>query len=223
LPLPEGGSAQAQVITRQSGATGLGPTPPVAAVSTPLQGAISASPASTPMPAPAQIEWQDAEVTLESAPQLRGTIETQTTPRGQPEHVLARSDLPRAVSQQLVEALRLNASRQAELHLNPTELGRVRISLQTTDGNVTVHISADRSETLDLMRRNMDLLAQDFRDSGLGNAKFSFSDHRPNDERGEFSATVGTPESEAIEPDEASSGSQTAVALHMSDHIDIRI
>ena len=61
-----------------------------------------------------------------------------------------------------------------ELTLAPEELGRIRLTLQGSDGRMTVTVHADRAETLDLLRRNIDMLAQDFRDLGYAHTSFAF-------------------------------------------------
>jgi hypothetical protein len=50
-----------------------------------------------------------------------------------------------------------------------------------TEGALTVHLSADRSNTLDLLRRHSDTLARELRDIGYGNVSFEFgSDSAPD-------------------------------------------
>lgn len=61
-----------------------------------------------------------------------------------------------------------------ELTLAPEELGRIRLTMDGGDGRMTVTVQADRAETLDLLRRNIDMLAQDFRDLGYAQTSFSF-------------------------------------------------
>jgi len=62
-----------------------------------------------------------------------------------------------------------------EVTLSPEELGRVRMTLTTSDGGLSLALVADRPETLDLLRRHIDQLAQDFRDMGYQNLNFSFA------------------------------------------------
>lgn len=73
------------------------------------------------------------------------------------QHIAA--SLPRPVSDM--------GSGTLELALDPPELGRVRISLAETGGVMTLSIVADRPETAELMRRHMDILAQEFSRAGL--------------------------------------------------------
>lgn len=61
-----------------------------------------------------------------------------------------------------------------EIALDPPELGRVRMVFSHVDGALVLAITADRPETLDLMRRHADLLAREFSDAGLGGTAFSF-------------------------------------------------
>jgi hypothetical protein len=69
----------------------------------------------------------------------------------------------------------------AEIRLAPDELGAVRLQV-TLEGDVLrVAISAERPETLDLMRRHAPELAAEFRALGYGGAAFSFD--RATDQR----------------------------------------
>lgn len=84
-----------------------------------------------------------------------------------------RAEVARHVAIQIAEAVR-SGERPVELTLNPAELGRVRISLGGADGAMTVLVSAERGETLDLMRRHIDQLAQEFRAIGYRGTDFAF-------------------------------------------------
>lgn len=69
------------------------------------------------------------------------------------------------------------ADRQGvELTLAPEELGRIRLTLNGGEGRMTVTVVADRADTLELLRRNIDMLAQDFRDLGYAQTQFSFGE-----------------------------------------------
>lgn len=83
-------------------------------------------------------------------------------------------EIPRQIAQQIALAVQGGANNSIELQLNPLELGRVRITLSPSEAGMIVSIVADRAETLDLMRRNADMLAQDFRDIGYGATSFDF-------------------------------------------------
>ena len=64
---------------------------------------------------------------------------------------------------------------KVEVILSPEELGRVRMTILNDDRGLTMTFVAERPETLDLMRRNIDSLAQDFRGLGFGALNFAFS------------------------------------------------
>lgn len=87
-------------------------------------------------------------------------------------------DTARRVAAQISDAVPRGRDGIVELTLNPVELGRVRLSLTSSDGAMAVTILAERPETLDLMRRHIDLLAQEFRDMGYASASFSFEGER---------------------------------------------
>ncbi len=87
----------------------------------------------------------------------------------------AAATLPPGFGHRLAEAVAHFPDRGVELTLSPEELGRVRMMLSTHDGALTLSIQADRPETIDLMRRHIDQLAQDFRDLGFADVSFSFS------------------------------------------------
>ncbi len=76
----------------------------------------------------------------------------------------------------------------AEVNLRPDELGPVRISIDRSAGETTVTLTADRPETLDLLRRHVDILASELRDAGVQTFSFQFG-------HGRGGATHGTPAS----------------------------
>lgn len=79
-----------------------------------------------------------------------------------------------------VETVRGGADGSLELSLRPEDLGRVRLTFSGPDHALAVTISTERPETLDLMRRHLDALAADLRDSGYGRLDFSFADDGQN-------------------------------------------
>lgn len=86
----------------------------------------------------------------------------------------SRGDVARVVIDQLAQAIRAGGDGSVDIQLSPEELGRVRVTLSLQDGDLFVAISTDRVETLDLMRRHIDLLARDFREQGYTSVQFSF-------------------------------------------------
>jgi Flagellar hook-length control protein FliK len=85
--------------------------------------------------------------------------------------------VPRAVYQIAQAAAAMN-DRPVELSLNPQDLGRVRLTLHSRDGILTVNVAAERPETLLFLRRHIDQLATQLRDVGYQDLSFAFSDQR---------------------------------------------
>lgn len=97
-----------------------------------------------------------------------------------------------------------------EIRLNPEELGQVRINISMAEGAIAMSIHAERSETLELLRRNIEQLSQEFRQIGYGNISFSFGQNtRQNDgrhkdvsgNRGIAGATTNSVQEHPIRPD----------------------
>jgi hypothetical protein len=62
-----------------------------------------------------------------------------------------------------------------EVTLSPQELGRVRLSLAQEGDGLTVTVRVERIETLDLLRRNADVLLSEIRAQGFSGADLSFT------------------------------------------------
>ena len=81
-----------------------------------------------------------------------------------------RPDMARPLAQQIAQQIAQAAGRAAqaptEVRLDPEELGRVTLRLSTEDGGVTLHVTAERAETSDLMRRHISLLEESYRSLG---------------------------------------------------------
>lgn len=113
----------------------------------------------TPMDAPEFSSWDSARGTGQLAPP--------TAP--------LRADLAPHVARQLVEVMAQATHRPIEIALSPQELGRVRMAILTgEDRSITVSITAERPETLDLLRRNIDQLGQSFKSMGYDQISFAF-------------------------------------------------
>lgn len=78
----------------------------------------------------------------------------------------------------IVQDLAVQVSRmgegRSEIMLNPVELGRVRLQLRQQDGNLVIQISAERPETTELIRRNLDGLLSELRQQGFGSIDLGF-------------------------------------------------
>lgn len=68
---------------------------------------------------------------------------------------------------------------RVEVRLDPPELGRVQIDIRFDDGTAAASVSADRPETLELLRRHADALQRELTNAGFTGANVGFSDRRP--------------------------------------------
>jgi hypothetical protein len=108
---------------------------------------------------------------------------------------------PRAVAGQLAEALiATQPGGKVEITLDPVELGRVRMVLAPDGSAMSVVLSAERPETLELLRRAIDTLANDLRELGYGSLSFRFDQSGNRSHRPDSSGPAdraGAPEPEA--------------------------
>jgi hypothetical protein len=105
----------------------------------------------------------------------------------------AAAELVPAISRQIAQVAFHAPDGPVELTLSPEELGRVRLTLATTDGGISVSVQAERPETLDLIRRNIEHLARDFRDLGYSSTAFTFGD-RPHNGQADTQARAQAPQ-----------------------------
>lgn len=89
--------------------------------------------------------------------------------------VMHRTDTA-SILRQVSDGMARLGEGSVEIRLSPEELGQVRMQMVPSDNGMTVHITADRPETLDLMRRHIDQLARDLADAGYESASFSFGE-----------------------------------------------
>ncbi|MFT5629131.1 MAG: hypothetical protein ACI9HB_000291 [Gammaproteobacteria bacterium] len=90
-----------------------------------------------------------------------------------------------ATAQQLAVAVHKTQDGVTSLVLNPEELGRVRLAISTQDGIMAVTITTERAETQDLMRRHIEMLAQEMRELGYESVGFSFEGRGGGDDKGQ--------------------------------------
>lgn len=79
-----------------------------------------------------------------------------------------------ATAHQVAVAVHQTQDGVTELVLNPEELGRVRLAINSQDGVMAVTITTERPETQDLMRRHIDMLAQEMKALGYDSVGFTF-------------------------------------------------
>lgn len=78
-------------------------------------------------------------------------------------------------SVQIAEALVQTRNGQVDVILHPEELGRIRLILIPDGDSTRVQLTAERPETLDLLRRHSHELAVELRQAGMSGASFSFA------------------------------------------------
>lgn len=121
-------------------------------------------------------------------------VETAHQPR-------VHAPMPGEIGRQMAEAVAGFPDRPVEITLSPEELGRVRMVIATSDGTLTLQVVADRPDTLDLMRRHADQLAQDFRDMGFDKLEFRFGGQGGGSNReGDLPRPLRANDDEAIAP-----------------------
>jgi flagellar hook-length control protein FliK len=116
--------------------------------------------------------------------------------------VTTRTDLAAHVMRQIADVAQHMPARPVEITLNPEELGRVRLTVSTHEGGITLNILAERPETADLLRRHIGQLGQQFQSMGYESISFSFSgdsdaqtsrDQARKDARGDHAADRNNP------------------------------
>lgn len=95
----------------------------------------------------------------------------------------------RPVITQVVHAAKTAVDGVIEVKLSPEELGRVRLAMTTGEAGLTVLVTAERQETLDLLRRNIDQFAADLAEQGFTALSFSFGEDTTDDPKRDFSET----------------------------------
>lgn len=128
-----------------------------------------------------------------------------------------------AVLRQMNDMLPRLSEGSIDIRLSPEELGKVRMQLVPSDQGMTVHIQADRPETLDLLRRHVDQLAKDLSDAGFESTGFTFAGGQSQDDSdGEPSGfgDGGTTSAAVIDPQIIEETSQIS---QPNDGLDIRV
>lgn len=111
------------------------------------------------------------------------------------------------ISQQLMDVAMRHSDGPVELMLSPEELGRVKMNFAVQDSGLTVTVAAERSETLALIRRHIDVLLQDFHDVGFSGVNLEFTGHDPAGNSSDFDqdgsehsgSSVGSPSTAGAE------------------------
>ncbi len=118
-----------------------------------------------------------------SAELALGTFRAETSGPSQPSATPVPQPPPAPLPSQLAMAARGLAEGPVEITLSPAELGRVTLTLSGADGTMVVTVLAERSDTLDLLRRSIGQLAEELRALGYDNPGFSFQQEQRDAER----------------------------------------
>lgn len=115
---------------------------------------------------------------LMTDPTLGETRAMARGPAAGPLSVLHAPETPRQVALQIAEVVRASGQRAVELKLQPEELGRVHLTMsQDATGQLTVSLNVERADTLDLLRRNIEMLRADLHELGYESVDFSFQEN----------------------------------------------
>ncbi|MFD1510120.1 flagellar hook-length control protein FliK [Lacimonas salitolerans] len=71
------------------------------------------------------------------------------------------------IARQIADAVPRNGDAALEITLHPEELGRLKLTLVSGEGVPVLHVLADRPDTMDLIRRHIDLLTREFAAQGF--------------------------------------------------------
>ena len=102
---------------------------------------------------------------------------------------MARLDIARGIATQLGDFARALPEKPVEIRLSPEELGRVRMSISASESGVTLHVIAERPETLELMRRHAELLAKELANLGFSSIDLAFGQGQQNETDSESSGS----------------------------------
>lgn len=147
-----------------------------------------------PLFAPVQSAAQNVEAT-ETAPVSAAVSAVSNTAAAQPAVFTAPNELKgKAVSapvvsqkqtpvNDLVDQIKVKITKafkdgtdKIEIILRPKELGTIRVRLETDkDGKTTVHLTASRAETIDMLQRDVSALKQALNDAGLNTSDQAFT------------------------------------------------
>ncbi len=194
--------------------TDTSPRADVTADSAPNPSTLPSAPPSTaqiPTPniaAPTAVDMPQVD---ESGPTLSTTPPVQT-----------ERDVP-PVAQQVAIAVSKSDGGTIELALRPVELGETQISMEFEAERLVITVATERSETQDLMRRQIDDLAREFRDLGYRDVSFRFEQQagQQGQSRQAQGETQNTNHGE-IEPD-SSPETPAPRPTYVSGRLDIRL
>ncbi|RII40236.1 flagellar hook-length control protein FliK [Pseudooceanicola sediminis] len=109
---------------------------------------------------------------------------------------VTQRDLARHIANQIASAAARpdtrSDARMTEVRLDPEELGRVSLRLSADDIGVTLHVTAERADTMDLMRRHISLLQDSYRAMGYQRVEISINGQQTGGSHGQWAGGGGT-------------------------------
>lgn len=87
---------------------------------------------------------------------------------------------PQILAKQISSAISNISQDKIELRLDPPELGRVIITISQTESGMTAHVSAEKTDIAEFLRRNAEILERELTKSGLEGFSLEFSQHDEN-------------------------------------------
>lgn len=217
-PVDGPGQPQPGLVVAPTAAAAGDVTSPAVADSAP-PGAWPALRPDAPLPAPGPvpelavlIPAEEPVAVARSEGGLSGTGRSEATPE--------QGNTPPAPppTRQIAEAVRMGSGNPVELVLSPEELGRVVISFQGEGESLRIHLTAERPETLDLLRRHVGELAAELKAQGYDSAGFSFGRSGRNPSDTTQPALPLSPVSETPIPDP-----QRPMPVHGAGSLDLRL
>ena len=148
---------------------------------------------------------------------------TQTGSQVQPAQVFNAQQVSQAIAVHLEATSKSGEPGHLELRLEPEELGKLRITFTPRETGFLVSFTAERSETLDLIRRHSEALLEDFERMDLAGSELAF-DMR---EKGQEWEAIEEPDLEK-EPDYDSPPDRQMTVVRSAygiqeDRLDIRL
>lgn len=107
---------------------------------------------------------------------------------------------PSDLSSQLIQHLPAARSEAVEVLLNPAELGKVRFEIQHSHDTIRIVLTAERAETMEMLRRHSDQLLQEFRQSGFTGTSLSFGQWGHQQKQDRTTQSYASFESGSVDP-----------------------
>ena len=135
-----------------------------------------------------------------------------------------RNELGVSAVRQIAQTVPSAASQPVEVRLQPEELGKVQITLVAgADDTMLVNIVAERSETLALLRRHIDILGQDFAKLGYDSTEFSFENGSDRQDRRDGIAPNDVPDTDGAHHEGASPDQTRPATPRVTGGLDLRL